>query len=532
MVVPRYKKGMTQRDFNFRCKHPASLAGLSLVLLTFVVFAAHPYVRPAVIYDEGFALTNALRVLRGDLPFQDFWTVYPPGTSYVLAMFFSLLEPSLEVSRWVHLAWMGVITTFTYLLLTRIASALYAATTTVFVTAWTCLALSPSYSMAPAIALAFVSLTALVCGCKNNSTLFGAAGGVAGGLIALFRHDLSAYLLLSALGCYVALCALGHGSCRTNTHRLLRSYLLLYAGAGLASVAVILFRSGIEPVIDQTLMFPSLIQRDQRFLPFPTLLSLGGSSTDLSHWLLAWLSPMMLCLAVAFLSIWRLRLSEGALLIAIIAGSTSSLLLFQAFGRLDVGHAAPSLIFAAVTLAAITGTTSSKLPVTLRAASLIAIGVFSIFSAQQLSDRFDPRAVASCIYGKSICPRTAGDQNAAINFINRNFAADEPIFVGNRRHDRIHINDALLYFRLNRPIPTKWSEMHPGEVTTAEVQSEIVKELKSRDVRAVILFDMPSGREKNASAESSGVHILDTYLFSQFSSIWRQGRYTVLLRHW
>ena len=118
MVVPRYKKGMTQRDFNFRCKHPASLAGLSLVLLTFVVFAAHPYVRPAVIYDEGFALTNALRVLRGDLPFQDFWTVYPPGTSYVLAMFFSLLEPSLEVSRWVHLAWMGVITTFTYLLLT------------------------------------------------------------------------------------------------------------------------------------------------------------------------------------------------------------------------------------------------------------------------------------------------------------------------------------------------------------------------------------------------------------------------------
>ena len=521
---------MPHSDFNSKYKRLLSLAGVSTLLLLVAVLLAHPYVRPAVIYDEGFALTNALRVLRGELPFLDFWTVYPPGTSYVLAMFFSMLEPSLEVSRWVHLVWMGLITAAAHLLLTRITNTFTAAITTAIVAAWACLALSPSYAMAPAIAIALVSLTALMWGCQSGSTYVGAAGGVAGGLIVFFRHDLSAYLLLSTLGCYAVLRATGQGSYQVNTHRLLRWYLLFYAGAGLAGLTMILYRSGIEPFIDQALVFPSLIQRDQRFLPFPTLLSLGSTSTDLSRWLLAWIAPMMLCLAVIFLSLWRQLLSEGALLVVIIAGSMSSLLLFQAFGRLDLVHAAPSLIFATITLSAITGSALSKPAAAPRVAPGIAILVFTLFSIQQLSDNFYPRVVVSCFYEKSNCSRTASDQTAAIDFVNRNFAADEPVFVGNKRHDRIWFNDALLYFLLNRAIPTKWNEMHPGEVTTAEVQSQIVEQLEDQKVRVAILVDIPSGQEMNASAESSGVYILDTYLFSRFSSIWREGRYTVLLR--
>ena len=521
---------MPQSHFNSGYKRLLSIAGVSALLLLVAVLLAHPYIRPAVIYDEGFALTNAVRVMRGELPFLDFWTVYPPGTSYVLAMFFSMLEPSLEVSRWVHLVWMGVITAAAHLLLTRITNAFTAAMTTAIVAAWACLALSPSYAMAPAIALGLVSLTALVWGCQSGSTYIGAAGGVAGGLIVFFRHDLSAYFLLSTLGCYAVLRVTGQGSYQVNTRRLLRWYLLFYAGAGLASLTMILSRSGIEPFVDQALVFPSLIQRDQRFLPFPTLLSLGSTSTDLSRWLLAWLAPMMLCLAVIFLGLWRQLLSEGALLVVIIAGSTSSLLLFQAFGRLDLVHAAPSLIFASITLSAVTGSALRKPAAAPRVASGIAILVLTLFSVQQLSDKFYPLAVVSCFYGNSNCSRTASDQTATIDFVNRNFVADELVFVGNKRHDRIWFNDALLYFLLNRAIPTKWNEMHPGEVTTAEVQSQIVEQLEDQKVRVAILVDIPSGQEMNASAGSSGVYILDTYLFSRFSTIWREGRYTVLLR--
>ena len=499
------------------------------MLLLIGVLAAHPYVRPALIYDEGFALTNGLRVLRGDLPFLDFWTVYPPGTSLVLAIFFSLLEPSLEVSRWVHLAWIGVMATFAHLLMTSIANRFIAAVTTMLVTAWACLALTPSYSMTPAIALSLASLAVLDRGWQRDSRIACSVGGLIGGSIVFFRHDLAAYLLLSVLVCYAVIFAANPSSCVANARPRLRWYLGCYAAMGIAILAIILARSGIEPFVDQALVFPSLTQRDQRFLPFPAFMSFWSASTDPARWLLAWLAPMMLCLALALLGIWRRLLPERTLLVVTITGPLSGLLLLQAFARLDLVHAAPSLIFVAITISAIGGAALSKRNIAAQASSGFAIAVFSFCSVIQLSNFFNPREVVSCLYNSN-CMRTAPDQNAAVDFVNRTFAADEPIFVGNLRHDRIHINDALLYFRMNRPIPTKWNEMHPGEVTTKEVQSQIAEELEGQNVRAAILVDIPFGMERNASAESSRVYVLDTYLSSQFSPVWRQGSYTVLIR--
>lgn len=520
---------MPHSDFNSKYKRLLSLAGISPLLLLVAVLLAHPYVRPAVIYDEGFALTNALRVVRGELPFLDFWTVYPPGTSYVLAMFFSMLEPSLEVSRWVHLMWIGVMAAFAHLLMTSLANRFIAAVTTILVTAWACLALTPSYSMTPAIALSLASLAVLGRGWQRDSRIACSIGGLIGGSVVFFRHDLAAYLLLSTLACYVLLFTANPSSYMVNARPRLRRYLGWYAGMGLASLTIILARSGIEPFVDQALLFPSLIQRDQRLLPFPAFMSLWSTSTDPARWLLTWLAPTILCLALALIGIWRHLLPERTLLVVTITGPLSGLLLLQAFARVDLVHAAPSLIFVAITLSAIGGAVLSKRNVAAQASSGFAVAAFALCSVIQLSNYFYPRAVVACLYNNN-CMRTAPDQNATLDFMNRAFAADEPIFIGNRRHDRIHVNDALLYFRMNRPIPTKWNEMHPGEVTTAEVQSQIVQQLEDQQVRVAILVDIPSGQEMNASAESSGVFILDTYLFSRFSSIWREGRYTVLLR--
>ena len=41
-------------------------------------------------YDEGLVLVGADRVLRGDLPYRDFWTLYGPGSYYLLAGLFRL----------------------------------------------------------------------------------------------------------------------------------------------------------------------------------------------------------------------------------------------------------------------------------------------------------------------------------------------------------------------------------------------------------------------------------------------------------
>ena len=78
------------------------LGATALLILLLILLLAFPFYRTAVVYDEGFALTNAIRVMRGDIPFLDFWSVYPPGTSYSLALFISIFEPTIETSSAVH----------------------------------------------------------------------------------------------------------------------------------------------------------------------------------------------------------------------------------------------------------------------------------------------------------------------------------------------------------------------------------------------------------------------------------------------
>ena len=38
------------------------------------------------VYDEGVMASGADRVLRGEAPYRDFWTVYAPAQFYVLAL--------------------------------------------------------------------------------------------------------------------------------------------------------------------------------------------------------------------------------------------------------------------------------------------------------------------------------------------------------------------------------------------------------------------------------------------------------------
>jgi len=51
------------------------------------------------IYDEATSLYGAVRVMDGELPYRDFWMVYPPGIFYTLAGLFSLFGVSVMVER-------------------------------------------------------------------------------------------------------------------------------------------------------------------------------------------------------------------------------------------------------------------------------------------------------------------------------------------------------------------------------------------------------------------------------------------------
>lgn len=108
--------------------------------------------------DEGIVLQGAQRILRGELPYRDFFTFYTPGSYYLTALLFELFGSSLLVARLALALFGGIFTCVHYLLARRVCSrgnallvaALIALTTLPFrfmalhnwdSTLWTCLAL-------------------------------------------------------------------------------------------------------------------------------------------------------------------------------------------------------------------------------------------------------------------------------------------------------------------------------------------------------------------------------------------------------
>src|SRR6266566_5499419 len=72
--------------------------------------------------DEGIVLQGAERILRGEVPYRDFFSFYTPGSFYLVAFLFRFAGDSLVVAR-IGLAVAGAIcSVITYLLARRVCS--------------------------------------------------------------------------------------------------------------------------------------------------------------------------------------------------------------------------------------------------------------------------------------------------------------------------------------------------------------------------------------------------------------------------
>ena len=54
------------------------------------------------VYDEGVRVYGTARVLNGDLPVRDFWTLYSPGLFLFYAGLFKVFGIKLIVARWAN----------------------------------------------------------------------------------------------------------------------------------------------------------------------------------------------------------------------------------------------------------------------------------------------------------------------------------------------------------------------------------------------------------------------------------------------
>lgn len=511
------------------------------------------------LYDEGLVVFGAQRVLEGDIPYRDFWSIYGPGQFYALAGLFSLFGSSVWIEQLWDIAVRAAVVSAAFLWARKLAAGAYA-----YLASFAILLLLAGvgfhgFPIIHALLFGLISGYVILVGdaARQPIATFITAGFFAG-LAALFRHDIGFYFLVAealALVCQPVLIP-GAGASRDYFARRL---LLLALGALIVVAPVsiwLLMKVPLQDLWISIFYYPATSYPAVRSLPFPELpnpLSVMSGSQSLaafSESLLIYFPLAVGAAAVFFvLSLSRTKAKSpeetlrrfGVLLLGLI----TLLVYLKGVVRVSSLHLLQSIIPATVlffVLAAQLGRAAPRLrfviPVATIAFAFAATATHASVAYALTRQNWQavrplmpeaPRGLRGAL--AQLCAPRPGLERArcfearpldaaTIEFLYQRTNPEEPIFVGTEAHDRIFVNNIMLYFLAARRSATKWHQFDPGVQNADAVQREIIQELAGRNVRYLVLSsEWANVREPNASANSSGVLLLDGYIRENFTQV-------------
>jgi hypothetical protein len=506
------------------------------------------------VYDEGLVVLGADRILAGELPYMDFWTVYPPGQFYVLAAIFRLFGSTLLVARIFDTFVRFVIVLLSHAaarkLTTREAALLVAALVSILLAA----ARTYMYPVFPAFGLGLLALLTSFRYLQHQQlgSLF--LSGLLIGLSTLFRWDIGLYagvaVLLSLVLWVIWLSS--RRSARDNNWglTLAKPPLAFLAGTVLVALpfyGVLSLQVGFREMWSQLVEFPVTTLGEVRRQPIPpfvpAILSRGLSLSKFKahypaflDWLLFYI-PAGIYLAAVISLLTRL-LKKGVVDVNR-ENQITSLVVFgalsfaQALNRYDYIHVLPSSLVALLVGVPLLQGFLSRLRRRVARAALLLLAVaggvqFLLTPVFILISTLYVHTPLGCYtqVERAGCIALDEDQELTLAFLDEETAPGELIFVGNQTHARIFINDIGFYFLADRPSATKYHELHPGWATTELVQAKIVAEIERNQVRWIVLWDDPltSGLERQPD---NGTYLLDEYIRSNYASVKTFGKYQV-----
>ena len=545
----------------------ATIAVLSLVAILYLTLCMD---RTVGVYDEGLILLGAVRVMNGAIPHRDFYTLYGPGQFYALAALYKIFGVSVLAER----AWDTIVRCCSVVLVFIIVGRVAPRRIAVLAAAASLVCLGsfgtfgyPVFSALAATLMGFVFLAPALGHETGASGLI--AAGLCAGVTMLFRYDVGFFIF----GAECALLTLSTWSRSPDSAHRLRTIIQTLTLFSLGFAVVVLpialafaFYAAIPDLIFDVVIFPARFYVKMRSLPFPRLTSLRTEPAAFAVYL-----PLTLCAAAVptIVAIARYRrenekipgyASEPPPMRADLLWTLLGLLVltFVFFGKGAVRVSTIHMAMALITSLALGGVLAQPVPgrgfvaSTMVVVGLLAGAVFTLSSLhtglqnalQNIAWARDPAswtlptsgisaASGSCRMPAGLerlaCFRTSSATIDTVLYVQRRTAADDPVFIGVPRHDRIVVNDVLLYFAMNRPPATKWYEFDPGLQTSAPIQQEIVGELQRTKPRLVVIgANWGEVREPNDSAFSSGVTVLDDYIRHTFEPVATFGSNTLL----
>ena len=185
-------------------------------------------------------IVGALRILEGDIPYRDFWTIYAPGHFYLLALLFFVFGKYLVIASAARAVFIAASGSVLFLIardlkMTRQAAATVAGLFVLML--W-----RPDFGLStyePALFFILIGWLVLVRSGASLSTRAALAAGASVGVAAWFKHDIAVYAAMAMVLGRLIEQAGGIGPRRW--HETIRSALLISAGAAAMVLPVALW---------------------------------------------------------------------------------------------------------------------------------------------------------------------------------------------------------------------------------------------------------------------------------------------------
>jgi hypothetical protein len=541
------------------------LAGLFFAAMLFQLIVMQ---RKLGVYDESLELYCAAHVLKGQVPYRDFWTMYGPAQFYVLAAFFKLLGISVWVGRLYDALVRAGLACVCFALTIKLASKGYAASAFAIVLVWISCIDNPVYTFPvfPALLCSLLSVLFLYRYLNDSLSvrpLF--LAGLLAGITATFRHDSGFYICFAEI---VALALLQRDrkreglSNKTSPPEFLHMLAIYASGILIIVLPVLLLLLWKVPRHDlfyDLFYVPGKIYPRVRDVPFPRLRTLPQlvhplrSDERFGAKQLIVYFPILVCLTCAAYVLSKRR-SQSPLFdnvaqrfLFTVLLLLDALLFAKGLVRVSGIQMIQSIVVAVVLLAVMMYQIRSlkrfvSLPLLacglyLAACSLPVLydGVSNAGSnlravvEPQLPDSFKHTCHPPSGLERTQCMIVDQDRAAAIQYVEQRTTPTDRIYVGAGRHDKLLWSDVSFYFVSDRSSITKWYDLHPGVQTTLPIQQEMVDSLKQYAPKFVVLDSAADKKmEPNQSRYSSGVMVLDDYIRAHYAPQVSFGTLTVL----
>jgi len=517
-------------------------------------------------YDEGLALLGAQNVLQGQIPYRDFWTIYPPGGLYFDAALFQVFGSSIFVARMANsiITFLAVVCIF--LITQHITARKYAVVSSILV-----IGALMQQGVGVSQAWVFPALDALLLALVACIYLFhlrtydGTRDVLVLGLItafsALFRLEAGLFLFV-ALSAILTLCnysgAMSVSWPKGRLYKVVKVWGIYVSGILIIALPVmilILRAVPLQDLVDIFIVFPRSIYPAFRSLPPPSLFYGDAALRAFFYLPICVYLASFLWLGAQLIRHKTKLIEQSKPLFLLVLG-----VLFFTYGSVRVtrGHLAPTFIISAILFSWLVFSFVEEVRRTLKRRPIqavrSAVNLTYLFAVMLvvlllLSPTFSALNPAQRVLGGGSTGLVALDMNPgrgtyenaaearnladAVAFIQAHVPKNQTIFVGNTQHERILLNNVILYFLAERASATKYYDLHPGVATTAEVQNRIINDIAAHDTKYVVLCSAgyTVSSEPNQSRYPSGVKNLDNFIRANFVPVKRYGEFTIYARN-